>query len=147
MYVLTFDALWHGRIGPGFLNALDNRRFLTAGKVPTLYLSNHDQSHVAWRAGARDNLSRMRLDHPALRSQHMYPHEWEEWQTRFNPVGVGVGVERQLVIYHRWATVATGVVTSSSRSTSPAQTISAPFPFGGAGRICSAASTVRPLRE
>jgi hypothetical protein len=39
----------------------------------------------------------------------MYPHLWEPWQTRFNPVGVGVDVERQLVIFHRWAPVPGGV--------------------------------------
>lgn len=50
-----FDDLWSGRLGPGLLDALNNRRFLTAGKVPTLYLSNHDHSQVAWQAGARAN--------------------------------------------------------------------------------------------
>lgn len=52
----AFHDLWHGRLGDGLLNALNNRRFLTAGKVPTLYLSNHDHAQVAWRAGARDNV-------------------------------------------------------------------------------------------
>ena len=132
---------------------------LSAGKVPTLYLSNHDHSHVAWRTGAREGvgavgtvvaapalpdrpvhlhggapdpqrrrvrrgnrhpgerprhraaghrtpvaleaprrpdrhqaltalhgrLARLRRDHPALRSPSMYPHEWETWQTQFQP--------------------------------------------------------------
>lgn len=49
----TFSALWHDRISPDLLRALNNRRYLTGnGKVPTLYLSNHDHSHVAWQAGA-----------------------------------------------------------------------------------------------
>jgi hypothetical protein len=38
------------------LNTLNHRRFLSAGKVPALYLSNHDHSHEAWQAGARVNL-------------------------------------------------------------------------------------------
>lgn len=57
LYEQTFDALWNDRITPALLHALNNRRYLTAGgKVPTLYLSNHDHSHVAWQSGARENL-------------------------------------------------------------------------------------------
>jgi hypothetical protein len=56
LYEKTFDGLWSNRIGPGLLNAVNNQRFLgTAEKVPTIYLSNHDHSHVTWQAGARDN--------------------------------------------------------------------------------------------
>jgi hypothetical protein len=33
----------------------------------------------------------------------MYPAVWEEWQTRPNPIGVGLDLDRQLAIYHRWA--------------------------------------------
>jgi 1,4-alpha-glucan branching enzyme len=56
LYGHCFDGLWHGRIQPGLLNALNNYRYLQGtGKAPTLYLSNHDHSHVAWQAGARDN--------------------------------------------------------------------------------------------
>ena len=47
------DGLWNDRIDSSFLNALNNRRYLSAGKVPTLYLSNHDHSHVAWLTGSR----------------------------------------------------------------------------------------------
>ena len=54
-------------------------------------------------------LARLRRDLPALRSPQMYPAEWAPWQTRFDPVGVGVDVDRQLVIYHRWATQPGGV--------------------------------------
>jgi 1,4-alpha-glucan branching enzyme len=55
LYALTFDALWRGRIDGRILGALNNRRFLSPGKVPTLYLSNHDHSQVGWQAGAREN--------------------------------------------------------------------------------------------
>lgn len=176
LYGLCFDALWTGRIDQRLLNALDNRRFLSDGKLPTLYLSNHDHSQVAWQAGARDNvgatgawwkvqpfvialytstatplvpngqefgeeyflpendhgtgrrvtgrplrwkaredpigrtlsalhgkLGRLRRDHAALRSTLMYPAAWDEWQTELNPAGAGVDVDRQVVVYHRWA--------------------------------------------
>ena len=53
-------------------------------------------------------LGRLRLEHPALRSAQMYPEVWEEWQTQFSPIGVGVDVARQAAIYHRWATLPGG---------------------------------------
>lgn len=182
LYQVTFDGLWNNQIDSGLLNCLNNRRFLSPGKVPTLYLSNHDHSHVAWQAGARENLgavarwwkvqpflialftstavplvrngdelgeehflpeddqgtgrrvtgrplrwklrgdrigttltallgrlAQLRRDHPALRSDLMYPSEWATWQTQFNQVGVGVDVGRQLAVYHRWAPVPGGI--------------------------------------
>jgi len=177
-----FTALWDGRIGTDLLNTLNNRRWLTTGKVPTLYLSNHDHSSSAWQAGARANvgavggwwrlqpfiialytstavpllrngdefgeehflpeddhdtgrrviarplrwklardpigatlralhrrLGRLRAEHPGLRSPFMYPAEWETWQTRPNPVGAGIDLDRQTVVYHRWAPITGGV--------------------------------------
>lgn len=54
LYGECFDDLWNDRIEPSLLNALNNQRFLTdPAKAPTLYLSNHDHSQVAWQAGAR----------------------------------------------------------------------------------------------
>ncbi len=56
LYEKCFDGLWWSSLPPGVLNALNNNRWLnTPGKVPTIYLSNHDHSHVTWQAGARDN--------------------------------------------------------------------------------------------
>ena len=187
LFGLTFGALWNDRIDSQFLNSLNNRRFLTSGKAPTLYLTNHDHSDAAWQAGARDNvgavgadgggnwwktqpfaialftstavplirngqefgeehfipendhntgrrvsgrplrwkyrtdpagstlvalytrLATLRRDHPAFRSPFMYPAEWATWQTQFNPTGVGIDVNRQLAIYHRWAVLPAGV--------------------------------------
>ncbi len=60
LYGQVFDSLWWNQVRPGFLNSLNNQRFLaTPEKVPTLYLSNHDHSHVTWQAGARANLGGM----------------------------------------------------------------------------------------
>jgi len=182
LHDLCFDALWNDRITADLLNALNNRRLLAAGKVPTLYLSNHDHSSSGWQAGARANvgsvggwwklqpflialftstavpllrngdelaedhflpeddhdtgrrviarplrwklagdpigttlralhrrLARIRAEHPGLRSPFMYPAEWETWQSEPNPVGVGIDVARQTVVYHRWAPVDGGV--------------------------------------
>jgi hypothetical protein len=80
------------------------------------------------------SMARMRRDHPGLRSAHMYPERWEGWQTRFDPVGVGVDVERQLVIYHRWADLPGGgvenfvIVLNFSDSD---QSVAVPFPLDG----------------
>lgn len=203
LYGRTFDDLWSGRLGHGLLDALNNRRFLTAGKVPTLYLSNHDHSQVAWQAGARANvgapggwwkmqpylialftstavplvpngqefgedhfvpeqdhntgrrvisrplrwklatdpigrtltalhrrLAGLRRDHPALRSPLMWPDRSEPDPGRFNPVGAGVDLDRQLAVYHRWALLDDGrienvvVVLNFSDG---AQTLDVPF--------------------
>jgi pullulanase len=56
LFGLAFGGLWSGGLDAGLINALNNRRFLNAGKVPTLYLSNHDHSQVGWQAGARENV-------------------------------------------------------------------------------------------
>jgi 1,4-alpha-glucan branching enzyme len=56
LYGGTFDALWNNTIPSKLLNALNTRRYLEdALKRPTVYLSNHDHSHVNWQAGARSN--------------------------------------------------------------------------------------------
>jgi len=56
LYQNCFDSLWSGAINPSLLDTLNNQRYLSdSAKAPTLYLSNHDHSHVAWQAGARDN--------------------------------------------------------------------------------------------
>jgi pullulanase len=47
-------------------------------------------------------LIRIRNEHPGLRSPHFYPSGYDERQTRFNPEGYGVNVEKGIVIYHRW---------------------------------------------
>ena len=62
LFGLTFGALWNDRIDSQFLNSLNNRRFLTSGKVPTLYQTNHDHSDAAWQAGARDNVGAVGAD-------------------------------------------------------------------------------------
>ena len=61
LYGASFGGLWDGQIGPGLLNALTNYRYLTdAAKAPTVYLSNHDHSHLTWQAGARTNQGSLR---------------------------------------------------------------------------------------
>lgn len=56
LYACTFEGLWNSSIQSKLLNALNTKQYLTdASKVPTIYLGNHDHSHVNWRAGARDN--------------------------------------------------------------------------------------------
>jgi hypothetical protein len=37
------------------MGALDSHRGLPDDRVATIYIGNHDHSHVAWQAGARDN--------------------------------------------------------------------------------------------
>ncbi|MGR9000527.1 MAG: alpha-amylase family glycosyl hydrolase, partial [Gammaproteobacteria bacterium] len=175
LYGCCFDGLWNGRIQSKLLDVLNNNRYLLgSGKAPTIYLGNHDHSHVTWQAGARNNagalewyrtqpyvialmttpgaplvqngqefaedhwipeddkgsgrrvqprplhwsysndnfgaalraiytrLIHLRQQYPVLRADGFYPEYWENWQTRFNPEGVGVDTERQLVVYRRY---------------------------------------------
>ncbi|HEX2924726.1 MAG TPA: alpha-amylase family glycosyl hydrolase, partial [Ruminiclostridium sp.] len=61
LYERTFQYLYAQQIDSRLLNALTDQRYLdSTAKVPTIYLSNHDHSQVAWQAGARENLGRMR---------------------------------------------------------------------------------------
>lgn len=61
LYGTCFDHLWHYKLPVNSLNTLNNNRYMNDfNKVPTLYLGNHDHSHVNWQAGARDNLGGMR---------------------------------------------------------------------------------------
>lgn len=56
LYGCASQYLWWNQIDSKFLNSLTNQRYLDSiEKVPTIYLSNHDHSHVSWQAGARDN--------------------------------------------------------------------------------------------
>ncbi|HET9873677.1 MAG TPA: alpha-amylase family glycosyl hydrolase [Propionibacteriaceae bacterium] len=210
LFGACFDALWNGRITSSLLGALNNRRFLGAGKVPTLYLSNHDHSHAAWQSGARTNegavggwwklqpfvialytstavplihngqefaeehflpendqrtgrrvtgrplrwklrndaigsamwalhstLGKLRDTHPALRSADIYPQVWEDWQKELNPVGVGVDEQRQLAVYHRWASIGGGKVENIVvvlNFGDAEQVVDAPFPTTGVWR-------------
>ena len=47
-------------------------------------------------------LIKLRRDYEVLRSDGFYPERWDEWQTRFNSVGVGLDTERQLLAYRRY---------------------------------------------
>ncbi len=60
LYEFSFDALWQNQISPRLINALNNRQYLKdAGHVPTIYLSNHDHSQIACRAGSHDGRGAM----------------------------------------------------------------------------------------
>jgi 1,4-alpha-glucan branching enzyme len=182
LYGRTFDYLWEGRIDSRVMGALDSHRGLGNDQVATTYLGNHDHSHVAWQAGARNNsgalewfrvqpyaiamlscpgvpmiqngqefaedywimendfgsnrrvmprplrwgfagdniggslrrvfskLVEIRRKHAGLRSDNIYPADWETWQTQFNPEGYGVDVARNVVIFHRWGTGDSGKI-------------------------------------
>lgn len=55
LYQRTFDALWAWGIDGRLLAGLNTHAGLDPDKAATTYLGNHDHSHVAWQAGARDN--------------------------------------------------------------------------------------------
>jgi glycosidase len=49
---ISNDYLGKGRIDPGLLNALNNRKYLNdPEKIPTLYLGHHEQSPAGFQAG------------------------------------------------------------------------------------------------
>ena len=63
LYESTFGGLWDSHIQPKLLNALNTRQYLNDPmKVPTVYLGNHDHSHVNWQAGARSNDGALRAN-------------------------------------------------------------------------------------
>jgi 1,4-alpha-glucan branching enzyme len=181
LYQDCFQGLWQGNLSGRIMTSLDAKAYLSSpDKVATTYLSNHDHSCVAWRAGGCDNsgsmewfktqpyavalllapgtplipngqefasdhwipendegssrrvvgrplhwgylsdkigkqlfplyqrLIALRLGHPSLRSDQIYPAAWPEWQGQLNPQGYGIDVGRQLMIFHRWGTAPGG---------------------------------------
>ena len=61
MYERCFHYLWNHQIDARILNSFNNDRYLNSSeKAATIYLGNHDHSHVAWQAGARENLGSLR---------------------------------------------------------------------------------------
>ena len=46
-------------------------------------------------------MAAIRHQYTVLRTGDFYPDYWEEWQTQFNPEGLGVDTHRQLCIYRR----------------------------------------------
>lgn len=59
LYQCCSDTLWNGGIDGRLLRALNTHAALPPGNVATTYISNHDHSHAAWQAGARQNLGSM----------------------------------------------------------------------------------------
>ncbi|KWT92781.1 alpha-amylase family glycosyl hydrolase [Candidatus Magnetominusculus xianensis] len=66
LYGNTFDNLWNWSINQKLMMSLNANKWLldsngknADNKVATTYLTNHDHSHVAWQAGARDNQGAM----------------------------------------------------------------------------------------
>jgi pullulanase len=60
LYQSTHDCLTAGQIQSHFLNILGNDHFIfDDNKAPTIYLTNHDHSQVAWWAGSRDDRGSM----------------------------------------------------------------------------------------
>jgi 1,4-alpha-glucan branching enzyme len=57
MYERCLQYLWDNKIDSGILNSFNNDKYIISPeKAATIYLSNHDHSHVTWLAGAKDNL-------------------------------------------------------------------------------------------
>jgi len=55
LYQRCFDYLWRRQVDSRIMGALDTHVGLGFEKVATVYLSNHDHSHVTWQAGACSN--------------------------------------------------------------------------------------------
>jgi pullulanase/glycogen debranching enzyme len=76
----------------------------------------------------------LRLGHPSLRSDQIYPAAWPEWQGQFNPQGYGVDVGRQLMIFHRWGAAPGGGLERfivALNFSSQDQWVDIPFPCDG----------------
>lgn len=59
-YQRCFEYLWSGHIDARIMGAFDTHAGFGEDRVPTTYISNHDHSHVAWQAGARENAGALR---------------------------------------------------------------------------------------
>lgn len=55
-----FEYLWNGQIDARIMNALNTHVGLPPERVPTEYITNHDHSHVAWQAGAKESAGALR---------------------------------------------------------------------------------------
>jgi pullulanase len=61
LYENCFQALWWNQIDSKIMDVFNNNRWLDSPtKVATIYLGNHDHSHVNWQAGARENAGALR---------------------------------------------------------------------------------------
>jgi 1,4-alpha-glucan branching enzyme len=85
--------------------------------------------------GLFSKLIKLRLTHPALRSDNFYPDNWQLWQTQPDPQGYGVDVARGILIYRRWGNAASGpgteyfiIVLNFSPNN---QMADVPFPMNG----------------
>jgi pullulanase/glycogen debranching enzyme len=208
LYYLARDGLEDHRLPAGLVNALNNRRWLKDGKVPTLYVSNHDHSQPGWFVAVGDlnsgvtgswwrlqpwlialftgtgvplipngqefgsshylpeddhgtgrrvlsrplqwksrndavgstlvalhrTLATARAHHAALRSAHIWPEQQDGWQTQFDPDGFGADLDRQAVVYHRWAALPDGrteTVIVVLNFSDAEQRLTVPFPSQG----------------
>jgi glycosidase len=61
LYENCFYSLWWNQIDSKIMDVFNNNRWLdSSDKVATIYLGNHDHSHVNWQAGARENAGALR---------------------------------------------------------------------------------------
>ena len=48
-------------------------------------------------------LTKIRNEHPAIRSRNFYPPSWEDWMTELDPSsGCGIDIANSIVVYRRW---------------------------------------------
>jgi pullulanase len=79
-------------------------------------------------------LLQLRSAHPGLRSPNFYPNDYDWQWYHFSPEGYGLGVDKQVIIYHRWGTSVAGqlerfmIVLNASAWT---QYVNIPFPTNG----------------
>lgn len=55
LYQRAFDYLWNGNIDSRIMGALNSHLGLPVEQVPTIYIGNHDHSHITWQAGAKES--------------------------------------------------------------------------------------------
>jgi hypothetical protein len=79
-------------------------------------------------------LATARAHHAALRSAHIWPEQQDGWQTQFDPDGFGADLDRQAVVYHRWAALPDGrteTVIVVLNFSDAEQRLTVPFPSQG----------------
>ncbi|MCU0871466.1 MAG: alpha-amylase family glycosyl hydrolase [Pirellulaceae bacterium] len=69
------------------------------------------EDEIGWRLRALcRQLIRLRHECPSLRSPNFYPRTYDEKATHLSEQGYGVDADKDVVIYHRWGSDATGAM-------------------------------------
>jgi hypothetical protein len=95
-YWRTRDYLRYG-VDPRVMRWLDSASYFEPGRMPVMYIGNHDHETPTHYAGGRDRWHRLQ---PYLIA--LFTSYWPSDRRTPYDNGYGVDADRQTVVYHRW---------------------------------------------